>query len=328
MKIALIVLAVVVGLAIAVEVGLRAIVGFGNPPIYLPDDKIGYRLAPNQGVRRFGNRMEINEYSMRSPAITPVVPENTWRVLLLGDSVANGGWWTDQDDTISALMTQELKSELVSESGSALADVEVYNASANSWGPRNELAYLQRFGMFGAQVLVLTINTDDLFGRMPASLVVGRDRNYPARKPPFAIAEAFTRYILPAPAMPSLPEEKGDLVGKNIEAIRQIHQLARENNSKFLLAMTPLRRELGEPGPRDYEVKLRQRLQEFTQQQQIEYIDFLPQFNAVEQGDRFYRDHIHLSPKGNEFVARAIGNALIPFMNTSPPADARWRCLD
>nr|WP_263012323.1 SGNH/GDSL hydrolase family protein [Laspinema sp. D2d] len=302
-------IAVIVGLFIAVEVALRLLFGFGNPPLYIPDEKIGYLLAPNQKLRRFGNRFEINQYSMRSATLTPT--SDTPRVLLLGDSVANGGWWTDQAQTISALMREQLPERLPGNS----PQIEVLNASANSWGPRNERAYLEKFGTFGAKAVVLLINTDDLFGTQPSSIQVGRDRNYPHKKPPLALVEVVSRYLLPAPTVPKLPEEQGDRVGLNLAAIQQIQQIVTENQGQLLLAITPLLRELGEPGPKDYEIKARQRLQQFTQQHQIPYLDFLDPFNAVENPETLYRDHIHLSPSGNELVTRQITEALAPMMS-------------
>ncbi|WP_254564790.1 SGNH/GDSL hydrolase family protein [Oscillatoria sp. HE19RPO] len=309
MKMIGIAIAIILGLFIAVEVALRLLFGFGNPPLYIPDEKIGYLLAPNQKLRRFGNRFEINQYSMRSAAVTPT--SDTPRVLLLGDSVANGGWWTDQAQTISAFMQQQLPKRLPGNS----PQIEVLNASANSWGPRNERAYLEKFGTFGAKAVVLLINTDDLFGTQPSSIQVGRDRNYPDKKPPLALVEVVSRYLLPAPTVPKLPEEQGDRVGFNLAAIHQIQQIVTETQGQFLLAITPLLRELGEPGPRDYEIKARQRLQEFTQQHQITYLDFLDPFNAVEEPASLYRDHIHLSPSGNELVTGKITEALAPMMS-------------
>lgn len=319
MKVLLVIMAVSVGLLVALEVGLRLLFGFGNPLIYIPDQEIGYLLAPNQRTTRFGNRIAINEYSMRSSTITAGRPESMLRVLLLGDSIANGGWWTDQDKTLSALMTQLLQS-----SQHSYKQVEVLNASANSWGPRNELAYLKRFGTFDAQVVVLLINTDDLFATAPTSVPVGRDRNYPDHKPPLALVELFSRYVLkasPVPEMKAVNAEKGDRVGFNLEAIRQIQTLATAAGAKFLLAMTPLLREIGEPGPLDYELKARTRLAEFTKNQKITYVDFLPVFNTSQTPKTLYRDHIHLSPEGNQNVNELIKRSLQPLLlQVMPPA--------
>lgn len=302
MKVALII-GGILSVLLMLEVGLRWRFGFGRPLLYQADPELGYLLIPNQRTRRFGNQIEINQYSMRSPPIAPTRPSQTLRVLLLGDSVANGGWWTDQTQTISAQLQFPLSSL------SAFDRVEVLNASANSWGPRNELAYLQRFGSFGSQVIVLILNTDDLFATTPTSLPVGRDRNYPNQKPFSAITEVISRYGIPQKPIPELEavqQEGGDRVGINLRAIEQIHEQAKRSDAKFLLVLTPLLREVGEPGSRDYEQKARQRLTEFSQHHQIQLVDALSIFNQVSSSSRFYHDHIHLNQQGNQQIVSAI----------------------
>jgi GDSL-like Lipase/Acylhydrolase family len=309
----IIILAVFAWLLMVIEIGLRSLFGFGNPLIYIGDQEIGYLLAPNQRTRRFGNRIEINQYSMRSPPAQKTPAPSTLRVLLLGDSIANGGWWTDQTNTISSLMMGSLESATLGN----YQEVEVLNASANSWGPRNELAYLQRFGNFNSQGVVLLINTDDLFATAPTSLPVGRDRNYPDCKPPLALVEVLQRYILkskPIPEMKAVHEEAGDRVGINLEAISKIQALTHQSNSQLLLVMTPLLRELGEPGPCDYEIQARQRLSDFTQTQQITYIDFLPIFNSTPDAKTLYQDHIHLNLQGNQLVTQVMERSLLELL--------------
>ncbi|MCF4966221.1 SGNH/GDSL hydrolase family protein [Nostoc sp. CMAA1605] len=303
MKLFLLILGVVVVALVLLEIGLRSLFGFGNPLTYIADDQIGYLLAPNQRTRRFGNFIEINEYSMRSGAVAQTPP--TRRVLMLGDSIVNGGWWTDQANTISSLLMASLSQQ---------QPTEVLNASANSWGPRNELAYLKKYGTFQAQMIVLLINTDDLFATAPTSLPVGRDRNYPNQKPALGLIEVWQRYVQkqqPIPELAAVQKEAGDRVGVNLEAIAQIQALTQQNQSKFLLVMTPLLRELGKPGPRDYEITARQRLQDFTQAQQIAYIDFLPIFNVNTNPQALYQDHIHLNLQGNQIVSQEIERSLL-----------------
>ncbi|BAY83629.1 hypothetical protein NIES267_31190 [Calothrix parasitica NIES-267] len=315
----LIIVAAIVGLFVATEIGLRLLFGFGNPLTYIGDEKIGYLLTPSQRTRRFGNCIEINQYSMRGDNIQPTPLPSTMRILLLGDSIANGGWWTDQEHTISNLMMGSLKSNLsnLSDSSKNITQVEVLNASANSWGPRNELAYLQKFGSFGSKAIILLINTDDLFSTTPTSLQVGSDRNYPAKKPPLALAEVVNRYILkqkPIPGLKEIQNESGDRVGVNLKAIRKIQEFTQKNNAQFLLAMTPLLREIGEPGPRDYEIKERQRLKEFTKTQGITYIDFLPIFNASQDPKNLYHDHIHFNLQGNQLINEEIEQKLLELL--------------
>jgi lysophospholipase L1-like esterase len=297
--------------AIALEIFLRWRFGFGSPLLYQADPAIGYLLSPNQKTRRFGNRIEINEYAMRSDAIAPQRSANTLRIFIIGDSIANGGWWTDQPDTISSLLQQKLQADLnPNERLNAYDRIEVLNASANSWGPRNELAYLQKFGTFEAQLIVLLINTDDLFAIAPNSVQVGRDHNYPDRPPVAAIAEVIQRYVFkqkPLPELVELQKEGGDRVGRNLAAIREMKAIATQHNAKFLVGMTPLLREIGSPGPRDYELKERAKLSAFMVTEQIEWIDFLPNFNALADAQIIYQDHIHFNRQGNqEIVSRLL----------------------
>ena len=292
-----------------VEVALRVIYGLGNPPLYMGDDRIGYLLAPNQTVKRFGNRIHINEYSMRAEAIAPDPESKTLRLLLLGDSLANGNWWTDQKDILSYRIAHYLQPDLPS----PYEEIEALNASANSWGPRNELAYLERYGTFDATVLVLLLNTDDLFGTQPTPLQVGRDRSYPDKKPRLAIAEILNRYLKknqPIPGLQEIRDEGGDRVGKNLEAIDKIHQKAIADGSQFVLVLSPLKREI--PGPRDYERVARQRLKDWAVAADIQYLDLLETYQQYSPApDDLYRDHIHLSPQGNELVGEAIAQAIL-----------------
>lgn len=294
-----------IGLLGVLEVGLRVIVGFGNPLLYIADSQIGYLLTPNQNVTRFGNRIKINQYSMRYAPIKKFVEDSTLRILIVGDSVANGCWWTDQEKTISAITEKSLSEKLGKKK-----TIEVLNASANSWGPRNELAYIEKFGLFNSQTIVLLINTDDLFAKAPNPLVVARDRNYPDQKPPFAIAEVISRYLLATPKVPETKKEV-ELVRLNLEAIKKIQEITNQNNAKFILAMTPLLREVSESGPRDYEIKTRQRLKEFSQTENILYIDLLPIFKSALEPASLYRDHIHLSHEGHQVVSQTISKEII-----------------
>lgn len=309
MKLTLIVVGLLILALGAMELALRVFFGFGKPPLYVADPQTGYRLAPNQRTKRFGNVFEINQYSMRGGAIAPTPDANTLRVLLLGDSIANGGWWTDQSEILSAQLQQQIANSPIAKT----PQVEVLNASANSWGPRNELAYTAKFGTFDAQVLVLLLNTDDLFATAPTSVQVGRDRAYPSRYPPLALVELLNRFIKspPIPELEAIHQEGGDRVGVNLEAVRQLHQLTDQANCRLILAMTPLLREVEPSGPRDYEVKARHRVDQFVEQEQIPYIDFLSDFKATGDPQSLYRDHIHLSSKGYAIVSQALSTAIV-----------------
>jgi GDSL-like Lipase/Acylhydrolase family len=312
MKLMLVAIALVLLLLLLLEIVLRYFFGFGNPLIYQTDAEIGYLLVPGQSTRRFGNRIQINRYGMRGAEISAQRSPQTQRILLLGDSVVNGGWWTDQAQTVSELLRRSLSQSAPTmpiSPGDSNPAIEVLNVSANSWAPRNQLAYLKRYGTFQAQAIVLVINTDDLFATAPTSLVVGQDRNYPDRKPWLAIEEVVVRYGLPTPspsaALQAVYAETGDRVGRNLEAIQAIAAIAQEQDAIFLLMLTPLLREI-ESGSRPYEIESRDRLHQFTQKYALSYIDCLSSFSTVSPARSLYRDHIHLSPQGNQLLSDQI----------------------
>jgi lysophospholipase L1-like esterase len=279
-----------------IEISLRWFLGLGNPPLYIADPEIGYKLAPNQKVRRYGKTIIVNNYSMRSEKIKEKKPRDMVRILLIGDSIANGAWWTDQKETISSLLETKLNQQLS-------ANIEVLNASANSWGPRNQLAYLEKFGTFEAQMIILLLNTDDFFAIAPHSLVVGKDKHYPNRKPPLALIELL-QILLPQPPLAEMTlanQEKGDRVGFNLTAIAKMQQISQENQAKLIILLSPLKRET-EGVKKQHEIKARQRLEDLVTSLEIPYLDLLPLFAKIQPSDPLYRDHIHLNQKGNELL--------------------------
>lgn len=293
---------------VAAEIFLRVRYGLGNPPLYVADARTGYRLAPHQTLRRRGNRIAVNAYSMRGPAVTPHRAAGTLRVLMVGDSIVNGGGWTDQ----SELLSVKLQTALDPLKPAEFQQVEVLNASANSWGPRNELGYVLRFGTFEAQVVLLVLNTDDLFAVAPNSYDLGRNPQYPTRRPPLALWEAIARRrkYTPAPELQALHDQPGDRVGVNLEAIRQLNQVVKTAGGQLAIAMTPLRRELQDDGPHDYECVARQRLTAFIRAEGIPYLDFLPRLQQTRYESLYY-DHIHLSTEGNQWVGQTLAELVV-----------------
>jgi GDSL-like Lipase/Acylhydrolase family len=305
-------------LMLGAELVLRYL-GFADPLLYVPDDKIGHLLAKSQTATNFGNHVEINQYSMRGPEVSKTPSAGEFRVLMLGDSVLNGVWWTDQSQTISARLQAALETDIRSHIRASLSQAtpttqwrsaQVLNASAQSWSPRNEVEYLKRFGSFDSHLLVLVINTEDLFSTKPNAQAVGVDPNHPAHKPLLAIAAAENRYLhlLPKPPTPSSPEsteEPLDRLEKCLEAMTQIYQITRDRGIPLIVALTPLKRELLEPSREEERVAL-DRLNQWATANPITLIDFLPIFKAIPHSAQLYRDGIHLSPLGNQEVSDRI----------------------
>ncbi|MBL9060304.1 MAG: hypothetical protein JNK88_09820 [Mangrovicoccus sp.] len=189
----------VLGLGLA-EAAARLLIG--PPVLYQSDPVYEYRLRPGQDHRRFGHRILVNGVGMRSDALDPVPAPGTVRLLVLGDSVVNGGAETGHGD----LATTRLDGQVLGG-----RQLEVLNLSAGSWGPGNMRAVLERFGSFGADGLILVLSGHDLtddrrYG--PRDPVV-----HPETAPPSILWNSLRRYLWPrirpgavAPPAPPAPQ--------------------------------------------------------------------------------------------------------------------------
>ncbi|MFN4147524.1 MAG: hypothetical protein ACK4GN_16985, partial [Runella sp.] len=169
------------------ELILRFVFGFCDAPLYIEDADFEYVLAPNQHRFRFLNVVRTNEVSMRSD---PIAPQDTTVVLLVGDSVVNGGNPTDHDDLASTLLEKKLTQHYQHR-------VRVLNVSAGSWGPDNAFAFLKKKGFFNADLVCLVTSSHDAYDNMSHHQLVGLDPNYPNKQFAVAWVELWVRYLYP-----------------------------------------------------------------------------------------------------------------------------------
>jgi hypothetical protein len=122
-------LAVAGAIVAAAEIACRVALGpepFGDhSPIYFPDEAVGFRIAPNLRFDRF----TTNHLGTRGAEPDPAAPE---RILVLGDSMALGAEVRD-GETFCALLEGKLGN-----------GARVYDSGCPGYGPREELAALER----------------------------------------------------------------------------------------------------------------------------------------------------------------------------------------
>jgi len=178
-------------LAIFSEIVSRFMVGLGDPPLYQADATMEYMLQPSKTYYRFHNRVSVNRYGMRADEFPPHKSSSEeLRVLVFGDSIVYGGVRIDQNE----IGTEILKPSLQREFG---RPVVIGNASATSWGPPNELAYLQRYGTLDADVVILVLSSHDYADAPTFTPVVGIAAQYPGKKPVLAVADLLETYFFP-----------------------------------------------------------------------------------------------------------------------------------
>lgn len=171
-------LAAITILVLIGELVARYGIGLGTPPLSVAHEKIEYMFVPDQDVQRFGNRQLYNEYGMRSP------PLDAWgddrRVIVFGDSVLNGGNLTDHNKLATTI------------AGEVNGDATFANVSAGSWGPGNMLGYIETFGLFDADTVILVLSSHDKGD--PPSFQPLDPNTHPTERPLSAIVEGWTRY--------------------------------------------------------------------------------------------------------------------------------------
>jgi hypothetical protein len=173
------------------ELLCRYAIGLGDPPLFQADAQMEYLMQPSKTYHRFHNRIAINRYGMRADDFPPMKSSaNEFRVMIVGDSIVYGGVRIDQGQIDSEILKRDLQHDLG-------RPVVVGNASAKSWGPPNELAYLKRYGTLDADVVILELSSHDYADAPTFVPVVGISADYPDKKPPLAVLDLFETYLLP-----------------------------------------------------------------------------------------------------------------------------------
>jgi hypothetical protein len=229
---------------IAGEGVLRFGMGLGDPPLYELDSEVEYMLRPSRTYHRFGNTFSVNSFSMRSPEISPSRKDpKELRVLVLGDSIVNGGAKVDQKDLATELLKTKLSERLK-------RPVMVANASAGSWGPVNQLAYVKLYGLFDADIVVQVLNSadaDDVPG------LEGIGTQWPREKPALALQEVLEKYapklvekltgrvVMPPPARAASPAKDR---AECLSAVRELAGLVRAAGATYVLVQYQTRSEI------------------------------------------------------------------------------------
>lgn len=300
----------VLGLAAVLLAGewfARDRLGLGAPPLFVADSLTEYRLKPSQNLRRFGNRIEVNGYSMRSRPLGAVRPPDGRRVLVFGDSVVWGGSVLDQN----LIATEVLRHSVPADVG---------NVAAPSWGPGNWLGWARRFGFLQATDVVLVISSHDAADN-PSPVPFRGDVNHPLQPPISALAEGLERYALPrlgirlstpssselAPpsAQPTSPADPR--VQRSLADLRAFLQLARASGARVVAVQFADRQEAtsGElqPGNRW--------IHQLLSQEGIPGVQAGPIFRGCGPIASLYSDSIHpYNEAGQACLAKAIQQAL------------------
>ncbi|MGB0560561.1 MAG: SGNH/GDSL hydrolase family protein [Spirulinaceae cyanobacterium] len=329
-----------VGLLLAtlllLELGLRWLTGLGNPALLQRDPEIGYRFVPSQRKHRLGRQLRYNRYSQRSEPLAQPPPDR--RILMTGDSVLNGGNWIDQSETIAEQLETQLNRATPN------ITIEVLNASAGSWGIGNQWAYLQQFGSFESNLLILQIGTHDLIQPTSTGENIGADPSFPDRAPWFALQEVWSRYLWPqsfiqgplrqlqSPAPEPNPKPRPnpeqiyaaqqEQFEQNLQILGELLAWAASQDLPVAVVYTPDRVDVLPPAdfPENYQPPFKAEFVEWLRSHPVPLIDIHQAWQALppEVVTTYFRDTVHLTPAGNGAVAEEIAAAIAALREQTP----------
>jgi lysophospholipase L1-like esterase len=307
-------LGILLATLVALEVGLRLLLGLGNPVRAVLDPEIEYLLAPNQDVRRFGHRTITNDVSMRSRPVSAVRSDPAERrILVIGDSVVNGGAVTDHEALATTITERRLRDALG-------CPVFVGNVSAGSWGPPNQKAYLDRFGWFDADLVILVLSsTDAADDRSPPP----RTRApLPTEAPSSAIGELVVRYVVPRltardePAPSSADRlDEPEAIASCRRALEAIFETAAARGIPIVVLQHWELPELEAGAPRQGHALVAA----IADEHRVPRRDVRDWFASGDRRD-FFRDHIHLSDRGQQALADAIQEVALEVLSAASEA--------
>ena len=274
-----------------------------HTPVLYETTAYGYRVVPDQNLRRFGNRVYYNALGLRSEPCSNLPPAGSKRILCVGDSVTYGGTQTDQVATYPYQLASILERRGKS--------VEVLNASAGGWAPGNALGWMEANGIHASSVVILQLGTHDLVQRPAGSEIVGRHPQFSDRRPllalPVLVSRLISRWQPEAWSGDSNIEHTRADVERVGRAIGRMVELTRAAGAEPLILLVEQSEAL-EPSDELTQFS-KSELVRLATARQVRVIRSAPVLDQ-RGGASNYRDPIHPNEAGNRILAELLADEL------------------
>ncbi|MGO8788112.1 MAG: hypothetical protein ACLQVL_12125 [Terriglobia bacterium] len=308
------ILVFVMVLAGSSELILRAM-GFGNPIVYRVDPRVGYYPAPDQDVHRYGGRIHINGFGMRSRDVTAVKAADTFRILMLGDSTLYGGSYIDQSELYSSRL-EGLLNQTLSVLPDSPRQVEVLCMGVNAWGPQHELAYMKEFGILQADLVMVMGPPDDAYR---ARYGITQLPFYAeGHGPEFAWQEFWDHLMWEhnlrrsgAAQRSKTSRRAGEVLDEGVCAWLEIAKLAQTRGAHVDFEFLPNEEEARKGGASASTQRVLDALLPELIRKKVPHAFPLQLFQSTLRTARPYHDGVHLSPSGHRIYAGYLRDRIL-----------------
>jgi len=271
---------------------------FCDPPIYYHDAEYGYLAVPDQWPSTRGFFYRINRAGLRGPEFSPAREPGSFRITFVGDSVTFAGGSVSDANTFVARSADLLGQRLGRK-------VSTVNISAPGWGVKNMQAYIARYGIYEANLVVWILPHEDL--RRPWNYAPGM----PARKV-FRIQFLLSHVMeVLKTHLPYRRDQAGDhpldanrVLKDNLDAFRRALDLIRGGGANAIVIFFP---EGDTPAAADHQAY--QAYASVAGSLGVKTCDVCPQMEA-EGGRSLFYDGAHLNSRGHEVAGPLIAQCV------------------
>lgn len=281
----------VIATLLGVEVCAR-LAGWGEIMEFVPDEDWGFLMRPSIVVHTYGHPVAINALGLRGPEVRDPKPPGTKRILFVGDSVTYGG---------SRIREEQLFCRIVESRGRGEGlNIEAVNLSAPAWAPQNWLEYVEKRGLHGADLVVLTLPECDLARPFASLDRAGFLERAPALRLMFLGVRFKTRFFQREVGP---PQDRDEAIAANLKAVIRLREMCRSVPLIVLLVPSWVPQRSRQPAlPKNDEL-----WSLFTAELTGE-LDLRQEL----QDPAFFLDELHLSVKGHAYVGEKLFQRLRP----------------
>jgi lysophospholipase L1-like esterase len=335
-KIAVLIVSLIAGLCIA-EIAAR-VAGLAPAMIRVQrgrfrlseNPKLGYEPVP---MTYSGNlsllhhyRGSSNRLGFRDRDHDEIKPTGTYRVIVLGDSIADGIFIPEYKDTFPAIIEASLR-----EAGHA---VEIINMSVSGYNTSQEVEILKEKGLqFQPDLVLVAYCLNDIMrvdGGILEALMAEERAHATVNRYRFqllhrsALFRFFKYVVFPYSSSEISSDQDGytkELSENTVpDSFAGLSQLAEDHAFDVLIVVFPNFRQLT-PYPFLSE---HSKVRKLAEGNGFRYLDLLKDYQAYQDGEKLDFDYIHPTVHGHRCAARFISQYLlnhVPFFSRSPRID-------